>query len=51
MMLPPIAILAGGLATRLQPIAAAVPKSMVIVSGKPSIAYELRLLRARGLAV
>ena len=48
MSLPPIAILAGGLATRLQPIAAAVPKSMVIVSGKPFIAHQLRLLRRQG---
>ena len=50
MSLPPIAILAGGLATRLRPITAAVPKSMVIVSGKPFIAHQLRLLRCQGFS-
>lgn len=48
MSLPPIAILAGGLATRLQPIAAQIPKSLVEVAGEPFLAHQLRLLKRRG---
>ena len=42
--LPPVAILAGGLGTRLQPYTATVPKSMVEVAGEPFVAHQLRLL-------
>ena len=45
----PIAILAGGLATRLGDIAAATPKSLVDVAGKPFIAHQLALLRRHGV--
>jgi NDP-sugar pyrophosphorylase family protein len=45
----PIAILAGGLATRLRPITEKIPKSLVPVAGKPFLAHQLELLRARGL--
>jgi MurNAc alpha-1-phosphate uridylyltransferase len=41
----PIAILAGGLATRLQPVTAAVPKSLLEVAGRPFIFHQLELLR------
>jgi MurNAc alpha-1-phosphate uridylyltransferase len=44
---PVTAILAGGLAERLGPIAAAVPKSMVKVGGEPFIAHQLRQLAAQ----
>jgi NDP-sugar pyrophosphorylase family protein len=44
----PVAILAGGLATRLQPITEHVPKSLVEVAGEPFAAHQLRLLRAAG---
>lgn len=45
----PIAILAGGLATRLQPITEKIPKSLVEVHGKPFVVYQLSLLRANGI--
>jgi NDP-sugar pyrophosphorylase family protein len=41
----PVAILAGGLARRLQPLSATVPKAMVPVAGEPFIDHQLRLLR------
>lgn len=46
--LPPIAILAGGRATRLFPISQDTPKSMVDVAGEPFIAHQLRLVAAKG---
>jgi MurNAc alpha-1-phosphate uridylyltransferase len=45
----PVAILAGGLATRLGPITAAVPKALLDVAGKPFIVHQLALLRAAGI--
>jgi MurNAc alpha-1-phosphate uridylyltransferase len=47
--LPPLALLAGGLATRLRPITATVPKSMIEVAGEPFIAHQLRLLVRNGI--
>jgi len=43
----PVAILAGGLATRLHPITEKIPKSLVPVAGKPFLAHQLELLHAR----
>jgi NDP-sugar pyrophosphorylase family protein len=43
----PVAILAGGLATRLRPITEKIPKSLVPIAGKPFLAHQLELLRAR----
>ncbi len=45
----PVAILAGGLATRLRPITEKIPKSLVPVAGLPFLAHQLELLRARGI--
>lgn len=45
----PVAILAGGLATRLRPITEKIPKSLVSVAGEPFLAHQLRLLRAQGV--
>lgn len=43
--MPPVALLAGGLATRLRPLTEQVPKAMLAVAGEPFIAHQLRLLR------
>jgi NDP-sugar pyrophosphorylase family protein len=45
----PVAILAGGVATRLRPVSERLPKSLVAVAGEPFIAHQLRLLRREGL--
>ncbi len=45
----PVAILAGGLATRLRPITEKIPKSLVPVAGRPFLAHQLELLRSRGI--
>jgi NDP-sugar pyrophosphorylase family protein len=46
----PVAILAGGFATRLRPITEKIPKSLISVAGKPFLAHQLELLRSRGLS-
>ena len=45
----PVAILAGGLATRLRPITAKIPKALVSVAGKPFLAQQLDLLHEQGI--
>ena len=45
----PVAILAGGLATRLRPITEKIPKSLLPVAGKPFLAHQLELLQSRGI--
>jgi NDP-sugar pyrophosphorylase family protein len=45
----PVAILAGGLGTRLYPLTEHLPKSLVEINGEPFLAHQLRLLRARGI--
>jgi NDP-sugar pyrophosphorylase family protein len=44
----PVALLAGGLATRLHPITATIPKSLVEVAGRPFIEHQLLQLRGQG---
>jgi NDP-sugar pyrophosphorylase family protein len=43
--MPPLALLAGGLAVRLRPHTLKLPKAMIEVAGKPFIAHQLRLIR------
>jgi NDP-sugar pyrophosphorylase family protein len=45
----PVAILAGGLATRLRPITEKIPKSLVPVAGKPFLAHQLEMLHVQGI--
>jgi N-acetyl-alpha-D-muramate 1-phosphate uridylyltransferase len=46
----PVAILAGGLATRLRPATEKIPKSLLDVNGEPFITHQLRLLKANGVS-
>lgn len=46
----PVAILAGGLATRLRPITETIPKSLVEVAGRPFAELQIELLRQHGLS-
>jgi NDP-sugar pyrophosphorylase family protein len=48
--MPAVALLAGGLATRLRPHTLKVPKAMIEVAGEPFIARQLRLIRREGVS-
>ena len=44
----PVAILAGGLATRIHPMTRNLPKALLSIAGKPFIFHQLELLRKQG---
>lgn len=45
----PVAILSGGLATRLRPLTETIPKALIELNGEPFLAHQLRLLSSRGI--
>jgi N-acetyl-alpha-D-muramate 1-phosphate uridylyltransferase len=45
----PVAILAGGLATRLRPATETIPKALIEINGEPFLAHQLRLLNRSGI--
>ena len=45
----PVALLAGGMATRLRPITEKIPKLLVEVAGEPFFSHQIRLLKKSGI--
>jgi NDP-sugar pyrophosphorylase family protein len=45
----PVAILAGGLASRLHPLTDCVPKALLCVAGRPFLFHQLELLKNQGV--
>ena len=45
----PVAVLAGGLATRLRPATETIPKALIDINGEPFAAHQFRLLRRAGV--
>ncbi|HEX8168867.1 MAG TPA: nucleotidyltransferase family protein [Beijerinckiaceae bacterium] len=46
--LPPVVVLAGGLATRMRPMTERIPKAMIEVAGEPFVAHQLRKFAREG---
>ena len=47
--MPPLALLAGGLATRMRPATLLTAKSMLPVAGEPFLGHQLRMLAEQGI--
>jgi N-acetyl-alpha-D-muramate 1-phosphate uridylyltransferase len=47
--LMPAVILAGGLASRLRPLTASIPKALIEVNGRPFLWYQLEVLKRSGI--
>jgi NDP-sugar pyrophosphorylase family protein len=47
--MPPIAVLAGGLAMRMRPLTEQLPKALLEVAGQPFVAHQLRLFAREGI--
>jgi NDP-sugar pyrophosphorylase family protein len=45
----PVAILAGGLATRMRPLTETIPKSLLPVAGHPFLTHQLKQLKRQGI--
>ena len=45
----PVVILAGGLATRLQPLTLSIPKALILINGRPFIDHQLRYLKSQNI--
>jgi len=48
-MILPVAVLAGGLATRLRPITEKTPKSLIIINNVPFVLHQLKLFHKNGI--
>jgi NDP-sugar pyrophosphorylase family protein len=48
--MPPIAVLAGGLAKRMWPLTEQLPKALLEVAGEPFVTHQLRLFAREGIA-
>jgi len=46
----PVAILAGGLATRLRPVTQTIPKALIEIVGKPFIEHQLEYIKHQGVS-
>ena len=47
--MPPIAVLAGGVAMRMRPLTEELPKALLEVAGEPFVAHQLRLFAREGI--
>ena len=49
-MMPPVAILAGGLSLRMRPATERIPKALLELAGQPFAIHQIELLRRNGIA-